>query len=136
MCYNGVTPKERVTPTTKGFKVNEMIKMNSVSRHASQERINRLTLLIETLGLDDEGFILETRNDLAHNNGTTSCLTSTGIIIIKNTNNGNLVTGYMATERQVMGMYRSAGYKKVPDKIMRTVRRNNKKYAFLLDIKE
>ena len=113
-----------------------MIKMNSVSRHASKERINRLTMLIETLGLDDEGFILETRNDLAHNNGTTSCLTSTGIIIIKNTENGNLVTGYMATERQVVGMYRSAGYKRVPDKIMKTVRRNNKKYAFLLNIKD
>lgn len=113
-----------------------MIRMNSVSRHASEERINRLTKLIEVLGLDDEGFVLETRNDLAHNNGTTSCLTSTGIIIIKNTKNGNLVTGYMATEKQVVGMYRSAGYNKVPNKIMRTVRRNNKKYAFLLNIKD
>lgn len=112
-----------------------MIKMNSVSRHASEERINRLAKLIEVLGLNDDGFILEARNKV-HDNGTTSCLTSTGIIIIKNSVNGNLVTGYMATERQVMGLYRSAGYKKVPDKIMKTVRRNNKKYAFLLEIKD
>ena len=112
-----------------------MIKMNSVSRHASEERINRLSKLIEVLGLNDDGFILEARNKI-HDNGTTSCLTSTGIIIIKNTENGNLVTGYMATEKQVVGMYRSAGYNKVPNKVMRTVRRNNKKYAFLLNIKD
>lgn len=112
-----------------------MIRMNSVSRHASKERINRLSKLIEVLGLNDDGFILEARNKI-HDNGTTSCLTSTGIIIIKNTENGNLVTGYMATERQVIGMYRSAGYNKVPDNVMKTVRRNNKKYAFLLDIKD
>lgn len=108
-----------------------MIK-TSISYHASTERLDRLTSCIEKLGLSDT-FALEVE-DKERNNGTTKCLTTTGIILVRNTENSNLVTGYMATVAQALRMYEMAGYERMPNGIYKRIKKNNEKYPELLKL--
>lgn len=105
----------------------------TISYHASEERIERLTACLTTLGYND--FVLQVE-DKQRGNGTTQFLTDTGIIIVRNSDNGNLVTGYMATIAQAVKMYRVAGFEKMPDGMYKKIVRNNKKYKELLDIQK
>ena len=95
--------------------------------HAKVERIDRLTALIVNLELGE--IILEAPD--ARNEGTTRCLTSTGIIFVKNSATGAIITGYMATISQVLGMYNSMEQREVPRDIIRRVKRNATRYDFL-----
>jgi hypothetical protein len=45
-----------------------------------------------------------------------------------------LITGYMCPVERCVKMYQANGYKYVPPAIYKTVVRNNKKYAFLLNL--
>lgn len=105
----------------------------AISYHASEERIERLTACLTTLGYND--FVLQVE-DKKRGNNTTQFLTDTGIIIVRNSDNGNLVTGYMATIAQAIKMYRVAGYEKMPDGMYRKVVRNNEKHKELLEIQK
>lgn len=102
----------------------------SISYHASVERLDRLASCIEKLGLSDN-FALEVE-DKERNNGTTKCLTTTGIVIVRNTENGNIVTGYMATVAQACKMYKMAGYERMPNGMYKRVKKNNEKFPELL----
>lgn len=105
----------------------------TISYHASEERIERLTACMTALGYNE--FVLQVE-DKERKNNTTKFLTDTGIVIVRNSNNGNLVTGYMATVAQAVKMYRMAGYKKMPDGMYRRVVRNNEKHKELLEIND
>lgn len=105
----------------------------TISYHASEERIERLTACLTTLGYNN--FVLQVE-DKKRGNNTTQFLTDTGIIIVRNSDNGNLVTGYMATVAQAIKMYRVAGYQKMPDGMYRRVVRNNEKHKELLKIQK
>lgn len=105
----------------------------TISYHASEERIERLTACLTTLGYND--FVLQVE-DKQRGNNTTQFLTDTGIIIVRNSDNGNIVTGYMATIAQAIKMYRVAGFEKMPDGMYNKIVRNNKKYKELLDIQK
>ncbi len=109
------------------------VEKTPISYHASTERIERLTACLTTLGYNN--FVLQVE-DKKRGNGTTQFLTDTGIVIVRNSNNGNLVTGYMATVAQAIKMYRVAGYQKMPDGMYRRVVRNNEKHKELLDIQK
>lgn len=109
------------------------VEKTPISYHASTERIERLTACLTTLGYNN--FVLQVE-DKKRGNGTTQFLTDTGIIIVRNSNNGNLVTGYMATIAQAIKMYRVAGYQKMPDGMYQKVVRNNEKHKELLDIQK
>lgn len=105
----------------------------TISYHASEERIERLTACLATLGYNN--FVLQVE-DKKRGNGTTQFLTDTGIIIVRNSNNGKLVTGYMATVQQATRMYRIAGYERMPNGMYKKISRNNEKYKELLDIQK
>ena len=105
----------------------------TISYHASEERIERLTACLTTLGYND--FVLQVE-DKQRGNNTTQFLTDTGIIIVRNNDNGNIVTGYMATIAQAIKMYRVAGYERMPGGMYRKVVRNNEKHKELLEIQK
>lgn len=104
-----------------------------VSDHAKVDRIERLTACLTTLGYEDFVLVVE---DTKRKNNTTKYLTDTGIMVIRDTDTGRIVTGYMATVQQAARMYREAGYKKMPNGMYKKISRNNEKYKELLDIQE
>ena len=105
----------------------------TISHHASNDRIERLTACLATLGMNE--YVLSVK-DTERNNNTTKFLTDTGIIIIRNSDNGNVVTGYMASISQAIKMYKVAGFEKMPNGMYRKVVRNNKKHKELLEIQK
>lgn len=114
-----------------------LIKMTAekttISYHASEERIERLTACLSTLGMNE--YVLSVK-DTERNNNTTKFLTDTGIIIIRNSYNGNIVTGYMASVSQAIRMYKMAGFEKMPNGMYKKVTSNNKKHKNLLEIQK
>lgn len=104
-----------------------------VSYHASNQRDNRLSACLTTLGINE--YVLQVE-DIERGNNTTKFLTDTGIIIVRNSDNGNIVTGYMATVSQVKKLYQMAGFEKMPNGIYKKVKKNNEKHKNLLKIKD
>lgn len=103
----------------------------SFSPHLLNDRENRWIGCATRIGWNE--FVLEVE-DTTHHNGTTKCLTDTGIIIIRDTQSGRVVTGYMATVMQVKAMYNSIGKSRMPDAMYKRVVRNNKMHRDLLEI--
>ena len=95
--------------------------------HARVERLDRLVACIEHLGIGE--IALE-----AVHNGVRFRLTTTGLCLIYAINEETLITGYMCPTNKCIAMYNACGYKRVPVGIFKTVTRNNKKYAFLLNM--
>ena len=102
----------------------------NMTYHAREERINRLNALIDYLGV---GEVILSAPDTLHSDSI-RCITSTGIIVIK-APNGTIITAYMATVDQAMAMFAYMGFKKIPYTLYRTIIYNNKRYAFIHEIK-
>ena len=102
-----------------------MVKMK-MTYHASIERADRLTNLIMTLGFNE--IVYETI-DKKHPD-CKICITDTGIILIRNGQDGRLITGYMATVDKALAICKG----NIPVSLKKTVVYNCKKYAYLLDI--
>lgn len=103
----------------------------SFSPHVTNDRENRWIGCATRIGWTE--FVLEIK-DTAHHNGTTKYLTDTGIIIIRDTASGRVVTGYMATLAQVKAMYSAIGRDRMPEAMYKRVMRNNKVHKDLLEI--
>ena len=95
-----------------------------MSRHAVEDRLDRLVACVEHLGVGE--VVLTTERY-----GATQKLTSTGLCLICGENT-LLITGYMCSIDQCKAMYGDSGYDKIPEKIYKTVVRNQKQYKFLL----
>jgi hypothetical protein len=92
--------------------------------HAKVERIDRIAALLTEVGYNE--FVLEVResNHLYR-------LTDTGIIFIFDETGTTLITGYMGQRLKVSALYKLAGYTETPQRIWKTVTRNEKQYSFL-----
>ena len=97
-----------------------------MTRHAAEDRLDRLVACIEHLGIGE--VVLENERF-----GAIQKLTSTGLCLIYGEKD-TLITGYMCTIQQCSAMYGANGYAKIPDKVYKTVVRNQKQYKFLLEI--
>lgn len=101
-----------------------------MTTHARIDRADRLTALIDYLGIDE--IILETPDDKQQ--CATLCLTATGIIIVKSTIDNRVITAYMATMNRVYAMYKIAGYNRIPKKVYQRVIDINRLYPFLCNM--
>lgn len=99
-----------------------MIKME-MTYHASVERLDRLAACVEYLGMSQ--FVYEAPDPKYP--GTIKCLTATGITVIKSSTSNTLITGWMASPREVAAMYKG----NAPKKLFARVIKNNEKFAFL-----
>lgn len=97
-----------------------------MTRHASEDRLDRLVACIQHLGVGE--IVLENEHY-----GAIQKLTSTGLCLVCGKDD-LLITGYMCTIQQCSAMYIANGYERVPEKIYKTVTRNQKQYKFLLDM--
>ena len=100
--------------------------------HAKEERLDRLVKCIELVGAGD--VILTAEGIRDYRRGVVRQLTSTGLILIVNTETNALVTGYMGNMSQVVAIYRENGIEKLPNSMYKQVKRNVQKYKFLLEM--
>lgn len=99
-----------------------MIRME-MTYHASVERLDRLAACVEHLGMSH--FVYEAPDPKYPD--TIRCLTSTGIIVIKSATSNTLITGWMATPKQVAAMFNGHA----PKKLFARIIKNNERFAFL-----
>lgn len=98
-----------------------------LSYHAEVERAERLQKLENVLGFTS--VVLE----VCHSEKR-YCLTSSGIIIIKDIAKDYVVTAMMATIDQCYRLYRLAGKSQISPKIYKRVKKNQERHYELLHI--
>jgi hypothetical protein len=99
------------------------------SYHAQYERGNRLEQLEAVLGFTKivlEVPIVEEQKRY--------CLTSSGILIVKNLHHDYVVTAFMATIDQCHRLYRMAGKSQVSPKVYKRVVKNSERHSELFSI--
>lgn len=96
------------------------------SYHATYERADRLQALEEVLGFTK--IILEVP---AIQEEKRYCLTSSGILIIKNLHRDYVVTAFMATVDQAYRICRMAGKADIPPKLKKKVVKNCERHSEL-----
>jgi hypothetical protein len=97
-----------------------MMKVATVSRHAVEDRMERMMNIARLIGWGEEVLRVWSGKDDAY-----LTLTSTGIIIVKSSED-KLITAYVAHHSVVMWMYREVGYTRVPYAIYSKVVKNEK----------
>lgn len=95
--------------------------------HAKVERIDRIATLLTEVGYNE--FVLEVKQF-----GRMLRLTDTGIIFIFDEAGETLITGYLGQRLKVSALYKLAGYTETPQRMWKTVTRNEKQYSFLYKI--
>lgn len=101
----------------------------TLSYHAKVERAERLSALKSVLGFTST--VLEVEYKQAR---TKQCLTSSGIMIIKNIDTDVVITAYMANMKQCIKLYRDAGKAQVSPKMYKRVQKNIERHKELFYI--
>lgn len=94
----------------------------TMTYHARIERADRLTYIAMNVGFG-ETVLTHVHEDDPYK---MDCLTDTGVLIIKNTYNGTVITAYVPNIDKVMAIYRKQGYERIPTYMMNKVRKNAK----------
>ena len=97
-----------------------------MTKHAYVDRFDRLAACVELLGYNE---IIYERPD-SRNSNVINCITDTGIVFVRAADDGKIITGYMATVKQLVAIYQGH----VPQKLFNAAVKNNKKFAFLLEM--
>ena len=101
----------------------------TLSYHAQYERADRLAQLEEVLGFTR--IILEVP---VVEEEKRYCLTTSGIIIVKNLYRDYVVTAYMANVNQCFRLYRMAGKSQISPKVHKRVIKNIERHSELFYI--
>lgn len=94
----------------------------NMTHHAKNDRMARLEYIVDTVGV---GKVIATSIELdKYNRETISELTTTGVIIIRNTER-MVVTAYIAEMNQAIKVWRTAkGTQKMPTPVYNKIRQN------------
>lgn len=101
----------------------------TLTYHAQFERAERFAKLEETLGFTS--IVMEA---ISVKRNVKFCVTSSGILIIKNLQNDYVITAYMLDAKELITISRLAGKKQVPPKLMKRVEKNMVRHADLYRI--
>lgn len=97
------------------------IDLTAISRHVELDRQNRFNLINNTVGFGLP--VVEAKDK--NNNECTATLTTTGVIVIIDPH-GIIVTAWIASVRQAIGVYATAtGSTKLPKNLWNVVNYNN-----------
>lgn len=94
--------------------------------HAEYERGNRLAALEEVLGFTKTVLEVEVKEECKR-----YCLTSSGVIVVKNLYKDIVVTAFMANIDQCYRLYRMAGKAQISPKMEKRVMKNCERHAEL-----
>ena len=90
-----------------------------LTNHCRGERLDRLVRIATEIGFGE--VILTIRHEEMHRR---ECLTSTGIIMIKDIQEEVLITAYVASIDRVIAMYKSQGFNSPPPSVRNKVLKN------------
>lgn len=101
----------------------------TLTYHAAHERAERIAALEEVLGFTS--IVVEVGVAAEQ---VRYCITSSGVILIKNLQKDILITAYMASIAQVYAICRLAGKAQIPPKLYKRVIKNNERHRNLFYI--
>lgn len=102
--------------------------MYRMTKHASQERIERMMFLVTEVGLGNE--MCSVRSE----RGCREVLTTTGVVLVLGDDN-ILITAYLANMDRVTYIWRnSIGARKMPNWFYEQIKANRKAYAQMAQI--
>lgn len=90
---------------------------HTLTRHAKRDRIDRLSLLADTIGIGEElyAFPHPTKPDRR------MVYTSTGVLLIVSKDGNRLITAYIPSIDQVTATFRSNGWQNIPPRLYKAV---------------
>jgi len=94
----------------------------TLTAHARNDRMERINYIKATIGF---GYIVKELNRVKHGREEWACITSTGVMVIKNKNKSKMVTAFVATVGQAKQVYQTD---KLPDDIYRVIANNRTVY--------
>ena len=97
----------------------------NITTHVSVERFDRIEYIIDTIGLGDS-IIMEANIKNPQNIMRKMQLTNTGVILVKPVDREVVITAWIASLNQVVQIYRTRGYAKMPEYVYRLVKKNQK----------
>ena len=96
----------------------------TMSNHLTEERANRLALLQEYLGYSDRVMI-----EVIDQRKTARLrLLSTGIILVLDLYEDFIITAYPATFERAVAIYKSAGKNRLPQQLVKRIRKNEERH--------
>lgn len=104
----------------------------NMSQHAINDRMDRLVSCIQAVGVGEIVFACKSNRTKYTDSLVVNCVTSTGLVLIVDITHNRLITGYLGTVPRVMGLYKSSGLERMPDWLFKILRKNEKKFSFLL----
>lgn len=94
--------------------------------HAGIERQERATAILTEVGLGEEVHSILRRDKKLR--WAKHTITDTGVILITSPDEGRIITLYVATAEQAKDLF---GGRRVPAGLMKTVKKNEKRFAYL-----
>lgn len=96
-----------------------------MTQHVLNDRMERMLYIAEHIGWGE--VIMEVENTAT----TCMCLTSTGVMLVKNLGHDTLITAYLPNHNDLMYMCKALGYNRIPIIVENKMRKNHKHYLVL-----
>jgi len=96
-----------------------------MTQHVLNDRMERMLYIAEHVGWGE--VIMEVENSAT----TCMCLTSTGVVLVKNLHRDTLITAYLPNRNDLIYMCRALGYSRIPTVVENKMRKNHKHYLVL-----
>lgn len=97
-----------------------------LTNHIINDRMERIVYIAKKVGW---GETIVTYTDTTRQ--VKICLTSTGVILIKNASIDRLVTAYVANIDDVKWIYTVMGYERIPERVYNKTMKNRKHLRFM-----
>lgn len=108
-----------------------MIMKVEMTRHAKEERIDRLTRCMVEIGMNE--IIREIVTTTGTHGPAIYSITDTGLVFIKSPVTNKLITGYMGSVGQIINIFAQIG-EEVPRALLMRVKSNCKRFPYLLEM--
>lgn len=96
-----------------------------LTHHCEVVRGERIAKIIEEIGIGQ--IVKEKYNHYPNREGTYTCITDTGVTLVKTEDKQLIITMYVTTYRELVEVY--GGNKKIPVYLRKKVDRNQSKYT-------
>ena len=93
------------------------MKTMKMSKHAQQDRTDRLVYIATTIGFGE--IVIEHRHE-----DVRECITDTGVVMIKSLTEDFLITAYICDIDKAMAICRAIGMAQVPNALYRKILKN------------